>query len=170
MKTAALFLLGAAVAGALALALLPAARVVRVDIGAVSVYSEGDVRVVLPSSSVVGVSSSSVGSMGTTVPETGTKWVPPAWLGSPFARYILYAGGGALAVWALQLIKRRWGWQDKQMLNATVLVVGAIGLTITYLVQDKGISSLLSNPFNLGGGLGLTYLVSSLVYQYIVKR
>jgi hypothetical protein len=56
------------------------------------------------------------------------------------------------------------------MLNATVAVVGVLGLSITFLVQDKGLSALTANPFNVGGGIGFVYMVANLAYQRFIKR
>jgi len=163
-------LVAAAVAGSLLLLQGQARPFVTVRAEGVIVKVTAPAEVVLVgalSANADNVSTTVPGS-GTTVPASGTKWALPTWLQTPFARATLYALAGAAAFWALNLFKRRFGWHGKQMLNATILVVAAFGLLLSYLFQDKGIS-LLSNPLNVGGGIGLIYTVANLAYQYLRK-
>ncbi len=160
-------LIAAAVAGSVLLLQVQARPFVTVRAEGVIVKVTAPAEVVLVGASAATVSATVPG-LGTTVPSSGTKWALPAWLQTPFSRYMLYALAGAAAVWVLNLFKRRFGWQGKQMLNATILVVAAFGLLLTYLFQDKGVS-LLSNPLNVGGGIGLVYMVANLAYQYLRK-
>jgi len=103
-----------------------------------------------------------------TAPGASSGWKLPPWLGTPFARYTLYSIASAGAVLLLMWLKRRFLWEGKRMLQATIVVVAAFGMLLTYLFQDKGASSL--NPLNVGGGIGLVYMLANLAFQVWVKK
>lgn len=104
-----------------------------------------------------------------TAPGASSGWKLPPWLGTPFARYTLYVIASAGAVLLLTWVKRRFLWEGKRMLQATIVVVAAFGMLLTYLFQDKG-ASILSNPLNIGGGIGLVYMLANLAFQMWVKK
>lgn len=126
-----------------------------------------DVTVTAGGSATVVVGPSSATSTAPASAAAATSWRLPTWLGTPFARYTLYALASAGAVLLLQWLKRRFGWEGKKMLTATSIVVAVFGLGLTILTQDK---AYLSNPFNIGGAIGLLYAFSNLAYQLWIKR
>ena len=156
--------LAVAAAGAMLL-VTPAKPTVTVIADGVTMTSRGSATV------VVGEMLTSVDSVSTTVPVTGTS-VPnsgtklPAWLGSPLAMGVLYSAAAVGTVFLLQALKRRFGWEGKQMLKMTLLVVAAVGSILAYLFKDSGIGILSNVWVLLGGGGSILYTLGNLLYQW----
>jgi len=163
MKGFLLVLIAAALVGAWAVAATPPRITVVTD--GVTITSEKDVTVVVGSASVVACAPAAP------IAATPSRFALkiPAWLGTPFARATLYILAGGAAVLILKWVQKKYGWVDKQMLTATIVVVSALGLGLSYLFQDKGMS-LLSNPLNVGGSLGVLYTVANLAFKFWVQR
>lgn len=164
MKGLFLVLIAAALVGAMGVAAAPPRITVVTD--GVTITSEKDVTVVVGSPAVICAPAAAA-----PVASTGSKFALkiPDWLGSPFARATLYILAGGAAVLILKWVQKKYGWVDKQMLTATIVVVSALGLGLSYLFQDKGMS-LLSNPLNIGGGIGVLYTVANLAFKFWVQR
>jgi len=165
MKGFLLVLIAAALVGAWAIAAAPPRVTVVTD--GVTITSEKDVTVVVGSASVVACVPAAVVPVTSTPSKFALKI--PAWLGTPFARATLYILAGGAAVLILKWVQKKYGWVDKQMLTATIVVVSALGLGLSYLFQDKGMS-LLSNPLNIGGGIGVVYTLANLAFKFWVQR
>jgi hypothetical protein len=165
MKGFLLVLIAAALVGAWAVAATPPRITVVTD--GVTITSEKDVTVVVGSASVVACAPAAVAPIAATPSRFALKI--PAWLGTPFARATLYILAGGAAVLILKWVQKKYGWVDKQMLTATIVVVSALGLGLSYLFQDKGMS-LLSNPLNIGGGIGVVYTLANLAFKFWVQR
>jgi hypothetical protein len=160
MKGLFLVLIAAALVGAWAVAAAPPRVTVVTD--GVTITSEKDVTVVVGTTPAVICAPTSASPVTSTSSRFALKI--PAWLGSPLARGTLYSLAAVAAVFLLQWIKRRYGWDGKKMVYATIVVVCSFGALLAYLFQDKG-TSLLSNIWVLGGGAGFIGMAATVIYK-----